>query len=67
MRNKLYIGMLMVALALVSGCSKNAGQEKGEENKPEVTSEKNQKKLQRRKQKRLQRRKRKRWLQKNLL
>ena len=32
MRKKLYIGMLMVALALVSGCSKNAGQEKGEEN-----------------------------------
>lgn len=45
MRKKLYIGMLMVALALVSGCSKNAGQEKGEENKTEVTSEKKSEKV----------------------
>lgn len=45
MRKKLYIGMLMVALALVSGCSKNDGQEKGEENKTEVTSEKKSEKV----------------------
>lgn len=32
--------MLMVALTLVVGCSNNASQEKGVENKSEVTSEK---------------------------
>ncbi|MDY5575874.1 MAG: alpha/beta fold hydrolase [Lachnospiraceae bacterium] len=40
MRKKIYISMLMVALTLVVGCSNNASQEKGVENKTEVTSEK---------------------------
>lgn len=39
MRKKLYVGMIMFALAMVAGCSNNDSQDKKVENKTEVTSE----------------------------